>query len=179
MKKLFIILSLVLSLAIGLVGLNSNVTVNAKQNETQKRMKELFPKGIPTKEAKIKPYLKTIKVTVMNENGKKSKKTVTVHKNLANKVSKCFDEMLKIKFPINNVDSYVWRKNSNGQLSSHSYGASIDINSADNPIGNNTSNSSYKITDKVVKIWKKYGFYWGGDWTGNIKDRMHFTYTNN
>ena len=30
--------------------------------------------------------------------------------------------------------------------------------------------------EKVVAIWKKHGFYWGGDWS-NRTDPMHFTYT--
>ncbi len=29
---------------------------------------------------------------------------------------------------------------------------------------------------KVIKIWKSHGFYWGGDWSGK-KDTMHFSYT--
>lgn len=36
----------------------------------------------------------------------------------------------------------------------------------------------YSVTQQVVNIWKKHGFYWGGDWK-SYKDYMHFTYTNN
>lgn len=34
------------------------------------------------------------------------------------------------------------------------------------------------IPDNVVAIWKKHGFYWGGDWK-SAKDYMHFTFTGN
>ena len=35
----------------------------------------------------------------------------------------------------------------------------------------------YSVTPEVVAIWKKHGFFWGGDWKSS-KDYMHFTYTN-
>lgn len=82
-----------------------------------------------------------------------------------------------------------------GVLSRHAYGKAIDINPLYNPYvwtdeeGNercDPSNGSeyvnrsgdypYKLDadDFCVKLFKEYGFKWGGDW-GNEKDYMHFS----
>jgi len=80
--------------------------------------------------------------------------------------------------------------------SKHSYGKAIDINPIENPyisrngrISHQESlayrkrvhkNSSYADKavllkeDKATKIFKKYGWKWGGDWIG-IKDYQHFS----
>ncbi|MBU0994986.1 MAG: M15 family metallopeptidase [Proteobacteria bacterium] len=53
-------------------------------------------------------------------------------------------------------------------LSNHSFGSAIDINPAENGIGAKT----WDIPPKIVEIFRKYGFYWGGFY----KDPMHFEY---
>jgi hypothetical protein len=95
--------------------------------------------------------------------------------------------MAAIKFPVDPrcTGGYNWRPmatNPNKQ-SYHSYGSVVDLNWTYNPLVYGTGNpylgkSEYAITQNVVNIWKKYGFYWGGDWT-SYQDYMHFTYTNN
>ncbi len=73
--------------------------------------------------------------------------------------------------------------------SNHSYGRAIDINPIENPYVSNSGHTSHKKSkkflerykakgvilknDKVVKIFKKYGFRWGGDWRC-CKDYQHF-----
>ncbi len=79
--------------------------------------------------------------------------------------------------------------------SKHSYGKAIDINPIENPyisrkgyISHRASQSYRKRVhrkstyadkaillknDKAVKIFKKYGWEWGGDWSG-VKDYQHF-----
>ena len=80
--------------------------------------------------------------------------------------------------------TFYWRKvrNANRQ-SSHSYGIAIDIavNQSDywkwgNPKAKETDEISYKnrIPIKVVEIFEKYGFVWGGRWYHY--DTMHFEY---
>ena len=52
-------------------------------------------------------------------------------------------------------------------LSFHTYGTAIDLNAADNYRG-----IAGKMDRRVVAIFKKWGFAWGGDW--NYTDPMHF-----
>ena len=80
--------------------------------------------------------------------------------------------------------------------SKHSYGKAIDINPIENPyisrkgyishkeslvykkrVHKNDTNADKAIllkNDDVVKIFKKHGWKWGGDWSG-VKDYQHFS----
>ena len=76
------------------------------------------------------------------------------------------------------------------QYSIHSYGSAIDINPLINPYTNGgkidpqegkefLDRNAYhkgKINPKssVYRIFAKYGWVWGGDWQGEIKDYQHF-----
>ena len=152
------------------------------------RMKWLFPKGTPKTELDMQPYLTQIEVSIYTTKKQKSKMTLTVHKKLAQEITAVFEEMAKMKFPINPACTagYNWRNmasNKNKQ-SYHSYGSVIDVNWEHN--GATYTGWPYKpgkdkmaVTKKVVAVWKKHGFYWGGDWSAAYFDPMHFTYTNN
>ena len=54
-------------------------------------------------------------------------------------------------------------------ISHHSWGAAIDINVTENPYGARPS-----MDPRIVRIFKHWGFRWGGDWL--IPDGMHFEY---
>ena len=80
--------------------------------------------------------------------------------------------------------------------SKHSYGKAIDINPIENPYIARSGRISHKASltyrkrvhkkdtyadkavllkgDKSVQIFKKYGWVWGGDWSG-VKDYQHFS----
>ena len=80
--------------------------------------------------------------------------------------------------------------------SKHSYGKAIDLNSIENPYISRSGHISHKGSqqyrkrihrkhtaadkavllkkDKAVRIFKKYGWKWGGDWSG-VKDYQHFS----
>lgn len=80
--------------------------------------------------------------------------------------------------------------------SKHSYGKAIDINPIENPYVFRSGKSSHKASkpylkrkrmnesaaqkaillpgDNATKIFKKYGWKWGGDWSG-VKDYQHFS----
>lgn len=96
----------------------------------------------------------------------------------------------------NNTSAFNYRKVANStKLSNHSLGLAIDINPRINPYitsyGIAPANSKvYRIRevskcrgkysdymihrgDKVYKIFRKYGFTWGGDWK-HSKDYQHF-----
>jgi len=53
--------------------------------------------------------------------------------------------------------------------SQHAYGAAIDINAPENPYGGTPT-----MDPRVVKIFERWGFLWGGDFL--IPDGMHFEY---
>jgi len=79
--------------------------------------------------------------------------------------------------------------------SKHSYGKAIDINPIENPYIARSGRISHKASlkyrkrvhrvnsyadkavlvkgDKAVRIFKSYGWKWGGDWNG-VKDYQHF-----
>jgi len=80
--------------------------------------------------------------------------------------------------------------------SKHSYGKAIDINPIENPYISRKGYISHKASanyrkrvhqkssyadkaillknDQAVQIFKKYGWKWGGDWSG-VKDYQHFS----
>ena len=82
------------------------------------------------------------------------------------------------------------------KFSKHSYGKAIDINPIENPYIFRSGKSSHKASkpylkrkrtsqsmsqramlladDYAVQIFKKYGWKWGGDWSG-VKDYQHFS----
>lgn len=78
-----------------------------------------------------------------------------------------------------------------GFLSAHTYGAAVDINWNINPYGSQQpySEEQWKAMGEghlkyetiytgsdVVKIAHKYTLYWGGEWLGDTKDLMHFSF---
>ena len=154
------------------------------------RMNWLFPYGTPKSAAGMNQYLTTITVPIINEQGMHTTMQLTVHKKIASAIQSAFKEMEQIGFRIKSVDTYCygWRAMvSSSSISHHSYATAIDINSNDNPyvsgslvVGSNSyspGSNPYSVTSQVVAIWKKHGFYWGGDWRSS-KDYMHFSYMN-
>jgi len=97
-----------------------------------------------------------------------------------------------------NTSAFNCRKTStkSGKWSKHAYGKAIDINPIENPFvakkGRISHTESYKYKkrvhkntsfsdramllkkDKAVKIFEKYGWKWGGDFT-SYKDYQHFS----
>jgi peptidoglycan hydrolase-like protein with peptidoglycan-binding domain len=57
--------------------------------------------------------------------------------------------------------------------SNHAWGVAIDINWQSNPY---TSGTTHDIPDWMAKLLNRYGFAWGGDYTGGKRDYMHFEF---
>lgn len=55
--------------------------------------------------------------------------------------------------------------------STHSYGISVDLNAATNRQGTNGD-----MDPRIVAIFEKHGFYWGGRFGGKRRDEMHFEF---
>jgi len=87
---------------------------------------------------------------------------------------------------------------SSKKWSNHAYGMAIDLNPIENPYISRTGRIAHKASlkyrkrvhnpsrgladkavalkhDKVVQIFKKHGWKWGGDWS-TIKDYQHFSF---
>jgi D-alanyl-D-alanine carboxypeptidase len=76
-----------------------------------------------------------------------------------------------------------------GRWSNHAYGYAVDINPVENPyVGcgmtrdptslRNVDRSPLRkgmVTPAVVRAFRSIGWGWGGDWTGDTKDYMHFS----
>lgn len=76
----------------------------------------------------------------------------------------------KINYSFDNVQTFNIRsKRGGGGRSLHSWGIALDINPNRNPQG-----GGYDLPGEVIDIFKKHGFFWGGDWPGRDNDPMHF-----
>jgi hypothetical protein len=78
-----------------------------------------------------------------------------------------------------------------GSWSMHAYGLAVDLNPRENPyVGCGQSRDPaakrYRdrsrhrkgmVTGRVVQAFRSVGWGWGGAWTGNTKDYMHFSST--
>ena len=66
-------------------------------------------------------------------------------------------------------------KKSTGELtdvpSNHSWALALDLNAPENGFGAST----HAIPDEMGKLWNRYGFRWGGDYS-STKDWMHFEF---
>lgn len=150
--------------------------------------------GVPQTEAENEKYLETFDVEYLDGDGNIQTFSLTMHTKLKTEVQAIFQEMINIGFPIEwssgggsirgwNTDTGY---SGNFFQSAHCYGHAVDINVAANPcaqcgVGSESDYQPgvdpYSVTEEVVNIWKKHGFYWGGDWN-SPKDYMHFSYFN-
>ena len=78
-----------------------------------------------------------------------------------------------------------------GSWSNHAYGYAIDINPVENPyVGCGMTRDPVSaryidrsrlrkgmVTPAVVRAFRSIGWGWGGDWSGDTKDYMHFSTT--
>lgn len=143
-----------------------------------------------------------LNVQYIDFNGQTKTGQIEVHEILSNEVKNIFDDILKSGFQINKINtidhygysdeksirdnnssSYNFRfVGDSNKLSDHSIGFAIDINPWQNPwvhpsaLNLTKYDPSVKGTilsdSDIVKIFKKYGWTWGGDWRN--PDYQHF-----
>jgi hypothetical protein len=128
-------------------------------------------------------------------------KSLEINEIIADKLYKVMDEIQKTPELANyNLSAetaegsgFIWRCNTTDKsvLSFHSWGMALDINPSKNPycLSNSsglvcvptgkcenlcTSSKPTDIPQGIVDIFKNNGFDWGGDWSGSVKDYMHF-----
>lgn len=158
------------------------------------KLSYLFNGNPPTTENAIKPFLTTVDVAITQKNGIKTTKKLTIHKQLATDVQAVFQTAQDGGFRIYEATGYSYRKMNNGgsgKLSHHSYGVAIDINVNENYSHRgstvyagsfwNPGKSKYSIPKDgvLVKAFASKGWSWGGNWSGNYQDYMHFSFTGN
>jgi hypothetical protein len=78
-----------------------------------------------------------------------------------------------------------------GSWSMHAFGRAVDLNPLENPYvgcgqSRDPATKPYRdrshhrrgmVTRRVVKAFRSIGWGWGGSWSGNTKDYMHFSST--
>ncbi len=100
--------------------------------------------------------------------------TVTCHRLMFHQLRGALQEIVArgLASKIHSYDGcYVPRfieRNPDNSISLHTWGIAIDINAAENPV-----NKGNHQDPRVVAIFKKWGFVWGGDWR-TPNDPMHF-----
>ena len=151
------------------------------------RLDWLFSDGVPSSPKEMQKYLTQITVPIINKNGKAATMILTVHKKLATEIKKVFEDMKRAGFKIKPEETagYNWRTmaSNSSRVSHHSYGCVVDVNWTSNGAsytswGYHPGEDEFSVTKEIVNIWKRHGFYWGGDWSTAYFDPMHFTYTN-
>lgn len=175
---------------------DSNVSVGeaAKIEGEEARIEWLYDgNGVPKSEEENNKYLEKFEVEFLNKDGVRDTMTVTMHKKLKTEVQAIFKEMADAGFKIIGGDiSYrTWGSDAGFKgtfpQSAHTYGHAFDVNPNENYciygdgsiVGSfyKPGENEYSVTEEIINIWKKHGFYWGGDWT-SLKDYMHFSYFN-
>lgn len=155
-----------------------------------------MPKFYATRQKALKQMIEIeIPVWIMDKKGEKisSKRNITINARLAGTVKDIFKEIYELEeqFPIDTLTGFRWNKGGEVSgaflesvtvMSAHAYGAAIDINYYQNDYylgkGNDLRNPEdpYYITQNVIDIFEKYGWYWGRNY-GICADTMHFQYT--
>lgn len=110
-------------------------------------------------------------------------KSVRIHEKCADSLSRVFDDLWRIAGQDQKIidqmgvsifgGSYNFRLMRNGtRLSMHSYGCAIDLDPANNQLGDTTPR--FQKWPQVYAAFEKEGWVWGGRWKGKGCDGMHF-----
>ncbi len=163
--------------------------VSSAFDSFHKSVEEIAPSSYFKSSALASRLMETIEVEAwkLDKNGNRYPSTVklTVNKNLKNNYINAFRELYALAFPIKSVGCYNYRNTHGGRLSEHALGTAVDINPDENfctysdgsRVGKyyKPYEDPYSVTPEVIRVFKKYGFSWGGNWTGTV-DYMHFAY---
>lgn len=140
-----------------------------------------------------------LSIKYINYDGDTKYGILQVNKSIVDNTKGVFNDLYEIKFPIYKIDKSYQRKDEDiimdnittsynfrfvmgtDKLSNHAKGYAIDLNPKVNPAKPSKISHVYdesietgKITDEVIKIFKKWGFKWGGEIFGSFWDSHHF-----
>jgi hypothetical protein len=100
---------------------------------------------------------------------------MTCHKRMVNKFASVFDQVQAsgLQSKVSSFGGcFAFRQQRTGaKLSTHCWGIAIDLNSASNAQG-----APGDMEAGLIEIFRRAGFEWGGDWSGNVRDPMHFQF---
>lgn len=162
------------------------------EGSVSEKLNYLFPNGIPTTQGECSSYIVTVPIALTSKSGEKKTGYISVHQSLAADVQRVFQKAQDEGFKIYEAAGYSYRVMNNGgsgNLSHHSYGVAIDINVNENYSRKGTtiyagsfwnpakSEFSIPADGVLVKAFESIGWKWGGNWSGNYQDYMHFSYT--
>lgn len=112
---------------------------------------------------------------------------VRCHKKVADSLKRVFEKILEHYGSVEKVKKarmhlyagcFEFRKiGGANRLSTHAWGASIDIDSEKNPQGKPHDESKGMMPMAVVEIFEAEGWKWGGRFSGDRVDCMHFQAT--
>lgn len=162
------------------------------QGSSSEKLRYLYPQGVPVSKSDCEKYLTTVQVALTKKDGTKTTGNITVHQKLAADVQKALQKAQDQGFKVYSAAGYSYRQMNNGgsgKLSHHSYGVAIDINPNENYSRSGSrvfagsfwdpSKSEFSIprNGALVNAFREIGWSWGGNWSGNYQDYMHFSYT--
>ncbi len=102
-------------------------------------------------------------------------KEMICHKKLAEVFTGVFDKIqtsgLRSKI-VSFGGCFSFRQQRTGtKLSTHAWGIAIDLNPETNAQG-----TAGNMDSGVIEVFKDFGFTWGGNWEGKVRDPMHFQF---
>lgn len=106
--------------------------------------------------------------------------TLLVHRDVAELIRHLVTETVRRGYRFDEVKddwSYVNRdiRGRPGVKSNHSWGLAVDLNATRNPMTDDGKVHT-DMPDWMPKLWRRWGFAWGGDYRGSRKDPMHYEF---
>jgi hypothetical protein len=107
----------------------------------------------------------------------KSVGRVRAHRSLAEHLAETLVACLRAGVPLHRLKyggCYQWRsKRTSSELSLHTWGIAVDIEPAENPLGDEWKDDGTRLDLRVIATFKSFGWFWGGDFS-RTKDPQHF-----
>jgi len=63
------------------------------------------------------------------------------------------------------------KRSTGNSWSTHAWGIAVDLNASTNQQG-----TVGDMDHRIIAVFERHGFYWGGKWSGRSRDPMHFQY---
>jgi hypothetical protein len=102
---------------------------------------------------------------------------VRAHRLLAAHLADTLIECLSAGVPVARIKyggCYMWRaKRTSNDLSLHAWGIAVDLEPAENPLGEPWADDGKKLHSVIIETFKAHGWFWGGEFQGT-KDAQHF-----